>query len=133
MEAEKRIRAMKERVRCMIHHLPFQMPRLLIASLTFFVNSRLTMMPSHQHKHDISPTEQINGRRLDYKKEASLCFGAYCHIPNGSDNTLAARTVGCIALYPLGNLQGSWRFYCISTKACRNADRWQESPRLLTT
>ena len=55
--------------------------------------------------------------RLDYKKHCRVQPGIYCEVHDEPvpTNTMVWRTHEAIALGPMGNLQGSVKFYCINT------------------
>ena len=57
-------------------------------------------------------------------------FGDYVqtHEPNIKKNSMAPRTQGAIALLPMGNLQGSCKFFCLSTKTYVTRDKWDLVP-----
>jgi hypothetical protein len=64
-----------------------------------------------------SPRELILRWRLDYKKHCRVLPETYCEVHDEPvpTNTMAWRTHECIALGPTGNLQGSVKFYCLTT------------------
>jgi hypothetical protein len=65
----------------------------------------------------ISPRELLLRWRLNYKKHCRVEQGTYCEVHDEPipTNTMASRTHVAIALGPTGNLQGSVKFYCITT------------------
>ena len=65
----------------------------------------------------ISPRELLLRWRLNYKKHCRVEPGTYCEVHDEPTptNTMAPRTHAAIALGPTGNLQGSVKFYCITT------------------
>jgi len=77
-----------------------------------------------------TPRERFWGTKLDYLKDLKLGFGDYCEIycPAVADNTLAERTTSAIALYPTGNLQGSWRFLDLKTMKVVARDQYTVLP-----
>ena len=64
-----------------------------------------------------SPRELLVCWKLDYKKHCRVLPGSYCKVHDEPvpTNTMVARTHTCIALGPTGNLQGSMKFYCLTT------------------
>jgi hypothetical protein len=54
--------------------------------------------------------------RLDYKKHCHVLPGTYCEVHDEPTptNTMAWQTHECITLGPMGNLQGSIKFYCLT-------------------
>jgi hypothetical protein len=64
-----------------------------------------------------SPRELMVHLKLDYKQHCRVEPGTYCEVhdePKPS-NTTAPRTHAAIALGPTGNMQGSVKFYCLTT------------------
>jgi hypothetical protein len=63
------------------------------------------------------PGELIVRWRLDYKMHCRMLPGTYCEVHDEPTptNTMAWQTNECIALGPMGNLQGSIKFYCLTT------------------
>ncbi len=54
---------------------------------------------------------------LDYKNHCRVLPGTYCKVHDEPvpSNTVTAHTHKAIALGPTGNLQGSVKFYCLTT------------------
>ena len=67
--------------------------------------------------------------KLDAKKDLRVGFGDYLEasVPN-TDNTMAARTAGCIALLPTGNLTGSVYVWMLGSKAVVKRDQFRILP-----
>ncbi len=63
------------------------------------------------------PREVFLGRKLDYNKDMKLSFGDYAQVHQGDiiTNTMAERTVGALALGPMDNIQGGYRFLNLAT------------------
>ena len=64
-----------------------------------------------------SPQELLVCWKLDYKKHCRVLPGTYCGtydepVPS---NSMTPHTHECIACGPTGNLQGSIKFYCLTT------------------
>ncbi len=61
--------------------------------------------------------ELLVHRKLDYKKHYRVLPGSYCKVHDKPlpINTMVARMHACIALGPTGNLQGSVKFYCLTS------------------
>ncbi|KAA8497592.1 Retrovirus-related Pol polyprotein from transposon TNT 1-94 [Porphyridium purpureum] len=129
--AERAIRMVKERMRCVLSGLPFRMPKSLTGFLAEYVVQRINMMKSSvAPEYDgRSPYEDLTGRLVDAKKELALGFGDYCQSHSKSvDSTMAERTTGCIALRPTLNLAGSWLFYNLNTKNIITRQKWNQLP-----
>jgi len=73
--------------------------------------------------------EQFTGRKLDMKRDLSFGFGNYVQatVPN-TNNTLQARTEGCIALLSKGYLTGSVYMYNIGTSSVCTRDQFKILP-----
>jgi hypothetical protein len=67
----------------------------------------------------LSPIELFKGRKIDYKRDVRIGFGEYVQALNPNithRNSMTPRTTdGAMPLIPVGNLQGSVRFYSLST------------------
>jgi hypothetical protein len=126
---ERFIRTVKERVRGYDNTLPFVMCKELLRNCVYFCVSRLNMEPSTLSVSGLSPRELFLGRRLDAKVDLRVGFGEYVQAttPN-TDNSMEARTQGCIALYSTGNGQGSVRMYSLSTKKLFVRDQFKILP-----
>ena len=80
---------------------------------------------------NISPLEAFNGRKPNYKIDIKgISFGDYVQAenPNIQKNGMEPRTLGAIALYPVGNIQGSYFFYVMATGKVVSRDRWELLP-----
>lgn len=126
---ERMGRAVKERVRCHEHSLPYLMPRSIFICCVLFCCSRLNMQPRATSIDRVSPIEQFTGRKLDYKLDFRVEFGDYCQatVPN-TDNSMASRTEGCIAVLPKGNLRGSVGMVKLGTKKIVTRDQFKVLP-----
>ena len=127
---ENKIRQIKERVRAHISVLPFKLSQPLLQWLVQYSVSAINYMPTSTWEVDHpSPKEIFTGRKIDYKKDLSLSFGQYvqAHIREVS-NSMAERTEGAIALMGTGNLQGSWKFFCLGTMKIITRDHWTVLP-----
>jgi len=110
--------------------LPFwHIPRRLIVELVYYAIFWLNSFPAHDgisHKH--SPGEIITGHNLDYQKHCQLEFGEYVQTHEETDNTVAPRTVGALALRPTGNTQGVHYFLSLTTERRINRQKWTPLP-----
>jgi hypothetical protein len=114
-EIERRIRTVKERVRGLVHTIPFQkLPTIMIVHIAIFSVMWLNFFPP---KDGISPTLPpqaiLTGIRVDHDKHCRISFGGYAqvhaeHTP--TNNAMESRTVGGVSLGPTGNIQGSYNF-----------------------
>jgi hypothetical protein len=118
-EAELTIRTLKERTRGLLATLPFShVPKKMKIKFVYFVVLWLNAFPVKTGISVVySPQELIMWWQLDYKKHCCVLPGTYCevHYEPTPINTMAWQTHECIALGPTGNLQGSIKFYCLTT------------------
>ena len=127
---ENKIKQVKSRVRAHVNSLPYALCFALLMWLVQFCVSRINMVPSSASSDYVSAFEKFRGRKVDYARDLRVGFGDYVqtHEPNIIKNSMAPRTQGAIALLPLGNLQGSCRFFCLSTKSYVTRDKWTLLP-----
>jgi hypothetical protein len=126
---ENMIKSVKERVRAHSTSLPFVMTKLLLAFCVLFCVSRLNLLPSATCMDKVSPHEQFTGMKLDYSRDLRCVFCDYVQatVPN-TDNSLSTRTLGCVTLLPTGNLTGSVKMWCLSTKTVLTRDQFRILP-----
>ena len=110
--AERAIRVVKERCRCIDAALPYAVPLRLARYEIYFVVGRINAIP-RKSGGATSASEKFKGIKLDFIRDIRLGFGDYVQCINniGRKNTSAARTVGCIALCPTNNLPGSFMLW----------------------
>ncbi|KAA8498721.1 Copia protein [Porphyridium purpureum] len=130
--AERGIRLVKERARAVISGLPFVLPRLLVPALVEYCVQRINGLQSSVSSGALSgrsPKEEMTGRVLDAKRDLALGFGDYVQVHAAHvDNSMAERTVGCIALHPTENLSGAWNFLNLNTVAMTVRQSWTSLP-----
>ncbi len=118
-KAERTIRTIKERTRGLLVTLPFsRMPRRMKIEFVYFIVLWLNAFPVKSGiLSTFLPRELLVRWRLDYKKHCRVLPDTYCkfHDEPVPTNTMTLRTHECIALGPTGNLQGSMKFYCLTT------------------
>lgn len=129
---ENKIRQIKERVRAHVTTLPYLLPKFLMRWLVFFCTMRLNMLPNKSRADGVlSPIELFKGRKIDYKRDVRIGFGEYVQAANPNitpRNSMVQRTDGALSLIPVGNLQGSVRFYSLSTNRVIVRDHWTVLP-----
>jgi hypothetical protein len=129
-EIERFIRTMKERIRATYNSLPFE--RLPTRLVTEMVNSAVfwwNSFPGNSAISDcLSPSEIVLRQGLDYQKHCQLEFGEYIQTHEATDNSMAPRTVGALALRPSGNAQGGHLFYSLSTGKVLHRNHWTALP-----
>ncbi len=132
-EIERKIRVVKERVRCTTSILPYNiLLKLMIIELMHFP---VMWMNSFPVKSGISkrwsPREIVSRhRRLDAKLHCKVPFGAYCevHVDPDITDTMEPRTRWAICLGPTGNMQGSYKFLSLMTEKKVTRRKFAEMP-----
>ena len=124
-EAERGIRTIKERARGLITTLPFDhIPRRMKIEFIYFCVIWLNAFPVKSGISSIhSPRELMVHWKLDYKRHCRVEPGTYCEVHDEPvpSNSMTPRTHAAIALGPTGNMQGSVKFYCLTTGRVLNA------------
>ena len=116
-DIEQYICMVKERMQAIYNTLPFQkIPAWLVIEMTktavFWLNAFPVMGGASQ---DLSPCTILMGQQVDYKCHCRFQFGEYAQTQEEHNNSMNPRTVGALALWPVGNGQGSFYFLSIST------------------
>jgi hypothetical protein len=118
-KAERTIRTVKERTRGLVCMLPFtHIPRQMKIEFLYFMVFWLNTFPVKTGISGVySSRELFLGWRLDYNKHCRVLPGTYCEVHDEPvpSNTMTSRTHTAIAMGPTGNLQGSMKFYCLTT------------------
>lgn len=129
-EAERYIRTIKERARCVYNTMPFnKIPGRMVAELIYYCVFWLNTFPAHDGISDtLSPRSIVTGSNIDFNKHCKLEFGAYVQAHEEHDNTMATRTTGAIALRPTGNAQGGYYLYSLSTGRVLTRNNWTSLP-----
>jgi len=127
---ERKIQQVKERVRAHLSTMPYLMNTVLLKWLVYYCISRINCIPSSTNQARISPRELFYGRKLDAKRDVRIGFGEYvqCVTPNLIKNSMSPRTEGAISLLPVGNLQGSVKFFSLATGKIIVRDKWTVLP-----
>jgi hypothetical protein len=123
---ESKIRWIKERARTILFSIAYPPPDISIPWLPKFIIHCLNIV---QHSRTgLIPREQLTGIRVDYKRDARLCWGDIVEVFKSPQilNSMQTRSVTCIALAPAGNKEGSWHFLSLATGAIIKGYRWQE-------
>jgi hypothetical protein len=126
---ERFVQEVKKRARSHEHGLPFVMCKVLLIYCVLFCVRCINMQASTTSIDHTSPLEQFSGMKLDAKRDLRVGFGDYVEatVPN-TDNTMAARTEGCIALLPTGNLTGSVHVWRLASKTVMKRDQFRILP-----
>jgi len=119
-EIERRIRLIKERGRGVLNILPFKkLPRLILIELIYHVVLWLNAFPLKNSgvSANLSPRELVIRHMYDFKKHCRAQFGSYCEVHDEPvpTNSMTSRTTPAIVLGPTGNLQGTYKFFSLTT------------------
>ena len=116
-EIKRQIHTVKERTRAIYCTLPFKkMPRRLIIEMVYATNYWLNMFPRQGGaSKTLSPRALLTGQSWSYTTHCKLEFGDYVQTHEEHDNSMAARTIGAIALRPTGNTEGGYFFFSLTT------------------
>jgi hypothetical protein len=104
--------------------------------LIFFVVIRRNQCIFDKTPGAISPYSNFNLRKINnlidfgYNNGCLLNFGDYVEADtlDPTTNGMESRTEGCIALYPTGNSNGSWRFLNLGTNQYVTRYKWKKLP-----
>jgi len=113
-----KIRRVKEMARSVIQGLDWPMPRVLVKYLITFCVSRINIRATSSTTSNQCARVKLTGRKVDYNKEFKLRFGDYAEVRDPkakSNDVMVSRTEPCIALHPVININGSWKFFNLKT------------------
>ena len=129
-EAERYIRTVKERTRCVYNTVPFKkMPARMVIEMVYASVFWLNIFPAADGiSTTISPRTLIAGLKLGYVKHCCLEFGTYVQVHEEHSNSMTTRTTGAIALRPTGNAQGGYYFLSLTTGRRLNRYCWTSVP-----
>lgn len=127
-EIERCIRQVKERCRAFVNTLPYLMTKIIIVHMVYFNVKMINSIPKQSSNQ--SPREIVTGRKLDYKLDAKIEFGAYAQVneDNSITNTMDSRTVGGICLGASNDLSASYKFLSLSTWKVITRGSWTVLP-----
>lgn len=127
---ERRNRVVKERMRAIINSLPFSVAARFVRYVVFFVVTRLNLIPRAADGSRICPRERFTGQKAVYNKDLGLCFGDTVQIFSKPAvlNSMEERCFSAMALYPVGNDQGAWKFYKFGTGTVVTSIKWEKVP-----
>ncbi|KAL7472715.1 hypothetical protein ACHAXS_013110 [Conticribra weissflogii] len=118
-DVERHIQAIKERCRGIGNTLPFKrMPARMVIELVYFCTMWINAVPNRNGiSGEYSPREVVVRQPVNYKKHCQVPFGAYCEVFKDRErtNTMASRTRGAVSLGPTRNMQGTYKFLCLTT------------------
>ncbi len=127
-EVERCIRQVKERVRAFVNTLPYLLTKLMVLHVVYFCVRMINSIP--HEGDDQSPRELLTGKKLDFKTDCKIEFGAYAQVneDNSVTNTMASRTVGAICLGPSNESSSSYRFLSLLTWKIITRGSWTILP-----
>ncbi|KAL7460647.1 hypothetical protein ACHAXS_001093 [Conticribra weissflogii] len=118
-DVERHIRTIKEQSLGISNTLPFKkIPARMVIKLVYFCTIWLNVVPSRSEvSTEYSPREVVVRQLVDHRKHWQVPFGAYCKVFEDQErtNTMASQTRGAISLGPTGNMQGTYKFFCLTT------------------
>ena len=129
-EIERYIRTIKERTRSVYTSLPFKkFPNWLLVEIVYAQVFWLNAFPAINGISDQrSPRNIITGATIDYHLHCKLECGSYVQTHEAHGNNMQPRTIGAIALWPTGNVQGGFYFYNLSTGDIISRRSWSPLP-----
>jgi hypothetical protein len=87
------------------------------------------MFPSSTNNTVYNLCELLWNRVVNAKTDLALGFGEYVQAQRNEEGySMSPRTDGAIALYPIGNREGTWAFYNLNTNRVIKRNRWTEVP-----
>ena len=116
-DIERYICTVKERMRAIYNTMPFhKVPVRLVIKMAKTAVFWLDAFPvSGGASGNLSPRTILTGQKVDYKRHCRFQFGEYTQTNEEHNNSMNPRTVGALAVRPVGNGQGSFYFLSIST------------------
>ncbi len=113
------IRRVKEIMRSVLAELKErlkinELPEKFKDCLAIYAMTRKNARRQLGSKSNICPKRKLDGRALDGEKVFGIGFMDYVEAydnPVKSNDVGASRTCPCLAMYPTGNANGSWRLY----------------------
>ena len=111
---ERCVRLIKERCRSVVSDLPFAVPKSLVKYLVGFVVNRVNCTV-RKSGTAVSAREAYRGIKLDYRVDVGLSFCDYCQVHADSSTISKSRVIDAIALSPLDDKRGGWRFLNLDT------------------
>ena len=126
---ESKIRRIKEKVRAILHSLPFNWPKKWLHWTVYFAVKARNRIPVRGSGTSLSPVELLTGIKSDARTDLRVAFGDYVQTREmDTDNSMKERSKGCIALLPLGNLEGSVKFMDLITLEPITRTAWTPAP-----
>eukprot|EP00804_Cyclotella_cryptica_P024426 CCRYP_015860-RA/>CCRYP_015860-RA protein AED:0.35 eAED:0.26 QI:0/0/0/1/0/0/3/0/310 len=135
LEIERTVRTVKVRAQGIYNTLPFTegIPKLMTIEQILFTVLWLKAFPIRLGiSTKFSLMELVQRHKLSAKIHFKMPFGTYCEVRNEPDpsNSMQGCTYETICMGPTGNVQGSYKFYCLRTKQKLTRRWWDEMPML---
>jgi hypothetical protein len=131
-EAERSIRTIKKRVRCIAQGLPCRrLPKVVMRAIVEGENKSLNLFPAKDSaSNDLSPLTIMTGAPSPDCHDFKLELGACVHVveDNNPTNTNKTRSTGAIVLTPTGNAQGGCHFMSLTMGKKLSRQQWTEPP-----
>ena len=104
--AERNIRIIKDRVRCVVNILPIKkLPDAMLINIVYSSVFWLNAFPCKNGvSKRLSPRLIITGNIIDYDKQCTLECGQYVQTHEQHNNSIVKRTTGAIYMRPTGNI-----------------------------
>ena len=130
--ADERCKMIKNMFVSLQASLPFSIPDKLIGHAVTYVTMRLNMQRGRNMT--APPRVEATGYKPSFDKEYNISFGKNCEVHNSNITSKHSQpnTRSCIALWPVGNRQGSWTFWNLATEKTVVSSHWQKYPHLPT-
>lgn len=128
---DRKIRMIKERCRCIVSTLPYDLPGFLIPWCVKFVVSRINMIRRKESTllSNESPKEAFTGIKTNFISDINIGFGEYVQVIDiNQSNSLKERSISCLSLMPMSDGTGGVKFYCLKSKAIVIRDAWINVP-----
>ena len=101
------------------------MPSHVIIKMVYAANLWLNMfLHPHGISHSMSPWTILTDHRIEYATRCQLEFGEYVQTHEEHDNSMQPCTIGACSLHPMGNIQGGYFFFSLTTGRVLNRNRW---------
>jgi hypothetical protein len=129
-DIERAGRVLKERVRAYWNTLPYKINKTILIHLVYHCVKAINVFPKEQSIGSKSPKELYCGEKIDLKEHFKITFGQYCqvHEDDTVTNNMKPRTIGAFALDQDTSVQGSYRFYSLSTGKVIKRKSWTIIP-----
>ena len=76
----------------------------------------------------MSPWTILTGHHIEYTTHCQLEYGEYVQTHEEHDNSMQPRTIGALSLCPMGNVQGGYFFFSLTTGCVLNRNRLTQLP-----